>query len=498
MKKCPKTTSPYVIRNFLLVLPGLLLPLLLLAILGGCLPPDKEFGNKWADDLTPFADMGQNVGNNARLSCFLSLMDSEAPALIMEIADIEVLSDNLWLNLTSGPLKIDSAAIGDGQIFLASIAVPAGRYQRLRFTVTQGQALKADGKYEIISSEPLMVEIKFTDELVLDPEDSKSLLIFWDVKSSIQPDNTLGPVLTAAAPLKQMLLNLVFAACPDINTIFVIRADKNWVVDSFGLRGSPSYLAIDPVTSRQRLYVLAVHDQVVLVVDLSNFRIIDFFPAPLNDKPSFMTISADGQSAFLLDEQSGYLSRMDLSTGRIISRVQLGYKPNYAVYLSEQNLLAVSLSLSQKVLLIDPESMIVLSTITTGNSPQGMTVSNDQLYITEHGDNTISVSNLSSRATQVRISVGFGPRRVLSTGNRIYVSNYLDDSLSVLVPGQSGVIQEIYRLGRPLEMAFNEFYQKLYVVDEDAAGLAVIDTNSNLLKGHIVLGAKPLGLAVIQ
>jgi hypothetical protein len=47
-------------------------------------------------------------------------------------------------------------------------------------------------------------------------------------------------------------------------------------------------------------------------------------------------------------------------------------------------------------------------------------------------------------------------------------------------------------------MAFNQFYRRLYVTDEAAAGLAIIDVNANRLLGHLSLGARPFGLAVIQ
>jgi len=156
------------------------------------------------------------------------------------------------------------------------------------------------------------------------------------------------------------------------------------------------------------------------------------------------------------------------------------------------------LSLSQRILLLDPVSLVEAGTIPTGGDPQGLDVSDNQLYIAENGDNTVSIVDLAGKGGQDRLTVGFGPRRLLGIDNRIYVSNYQDGSLSVLVPGQLGVSQEIQGLGRPTEMIFDQFYSRLYVTDEEAAGLAVIDVNSNLLLGYIALGAKPFGLAVIQ
>jgi len=465
--------------------------LLLLSILSGCLPYDQVLSRA-------LGERERNPLYTARLNGFLALKDDQGPAMRLEVDSIEVLSDDLALPLSSGPLKIDSKALGSGQLFLGGVAVPPGPYRLLRITITKAEYQMADGEYALITQEPLRVDLNLPADLNLDPEDSRSLLVTWDVHNSLEINKSLALALTVDNPVRQLPVDLVFVSCPDIDTIFVVRADNNWVVDSFGLMGQPTYLAIDPDLTRQRLFVLASRLKMVKVVDLSSYRVVDSFPVPLNDAPTFMTITPDGLWAYLLDERSGYLSRMDLNTGRIEARVLLGYLPKYAAYLDEQELLAVSLSLSQKVLLLDPVRLSVLGTISTGNAPQGLVVSDNKLYVSEEGDNTVSVTDLASRANQSRFTVGIGPRRLLKTDDLIYVSNYDDGSLSILLPGQGGVIREIHGLGRPLEMAVDKFYRRLFVADEDESGLAVIDTNSNQFEGNIFFGARPSGLDVIQ
>jgi DNA-binding beta-propeller fold protein YncE len=357
---------------------------------------------------------------------------------------------------------------------------------------------QADGLYAVVISEPLRLELTLATPLQLDQDDSRSLFLSWDVLNSLEPGHVLRPALSVVPPVRQMQVELVYAACPDIDTIFVLRADRNWVVDSFGLKGRPTYLAMDLDPARQRLYVLASREATVKSVDLSSHRIVDLFQVHLNDSPTFMTTSPDGRWAYLLDERSSYLVRLDLLNGQTLARVRLGNRPHYLVYLAEQNLLAVSLTLSQTVLLLDPLSLSVVGSIPTGSSPQGLMAVNNLLYIAETGDHTVSIVDLVSRRSISRLSVGFGPRRMLETGNQIYVSNYDQGSLSVLVPGQLGVVQEIQGLGRPLEMALNRLYRRLYVADEKTAALAIVDINSNLLIGRIALGARPLGLAAIR
>jgi len=467
-----------------------ILVFLALVLLGGCTP----LGVPVAELPVPTAE--PDGINSARLSCFLALKDEEGPAIRLEVSGVEVLSNGLWVPISTGPLKIDSEKLGASQIFLGGQAVPPGSYKSLRMTVTGGMMWKAEGGYVDIAQEPFDVEVGLTPGLNLEPEDSRSLFVTWDVEKSLDLDNKLRPFFTVTPSLKQLPVDLIYVACPDIDTIFVVRADKNWVVDSFGLKGGPTYLVIDPDPLRRRLYVLASRERTIKVVDLSSYRVIDYLPIPLNDEPTFMAVSSDGQGAFLLDERSGYLSRMDLNTGRSDARVLLGFRPNYAVFLEEQNLLAVSLSLSQRVVLLDPMTLAEVRTIPSGSSPRGLLVAENQLYIAESGDDTVSVFDLDGRDGQRRLMVGGGPRRLSEVDNRIYVSNYESGSLSVLMSGQLGVVQEIPGLGRPQEMAFDRAYRRLYV--SDGEGLSVIDVNANLLLGRIVLGARSLGLDVIQ
>ena len=445
----------------------------------------------------PLAAPVEDPLKSARISCFLTLKDEVGPSLRLEIDSIEVNSDDNWLKLNHKPFQIESNKIGKGQAYLGGASVPPGNYQRLRFAVTKGESQNSENRYIVVSTEPFYLEVDLARGLEIEPEESVSIFITWDLQNSIGPNNTLDLDLTVRPPMKQLLTNLVYVACPDIDTIFIVRADNNWVVDSFGIKGGPTYLAIDP-DSRQFLYVLTSRDRMIKAVELTSYRVVNFFSVPLNDNPTFMIINPNGKSAFLLDEKNGYLTRIDLTTGQILARVQLDGMPNYAAFLEAQNQLAVSLSLSQKVLLLDPASLRLMRTITTGSSPCGLTVFDNQLIVAEYGDNTVSVVDLANRGVQSRLSVGFGPRRLQKSDNQIYVSNYQEGSLSVLVPRQLGVVKEIYGLGLPLEMTFNQSYLRLYVTDEEKGALAVIDTNSNRLLGHIFLGARPLGLEIIQ
>ena len=474
---------------------GLFVCLLILSMSWGCVPLDK------VEVKGPLAELGSphDTVNTARVSLFLNLKDpADSPGIQFELSDLEVLADQVWLPVNSGPLQLDSEKIASTQLFLGGRPVPPGRYERFRFTVTKGAYRLGNGDYQIASVDPYSVELALARPLMIAEDDSVSLFVTWDARESLERSDTLYPVMSLAPPMRQLFGNLVYAACPDIDTIFVIRNDKNWVADSFGVRGHPTYIANDPDPSARLLYILASSEKRIKAVELSSQRVIDSFSIPLVQEASFMTISPDGKWAYILDTRESYLNRLDLETGRLLARVRLEFEPQYASYLGSRDTVAVSSVISQTVSFRDPLDLSEVNSVVTGSSPDGLLFSNNLLYITESGANTVSIFDFSANTITGRMNVGFSPRRLLDNGNQIYVSNYDSGSLSVIFPGQLEVSREVLGLGRPLEMVYDSTYRLIYVGDAQEAGLAIIDSTINELKGYVRLGAPPQGLVFIR
>ncbi len=464
---------------------------ILLSVIAGCVSPVRTSDR-------PLGSFGRDPMQIARINCFLVLETPDATALRMEVSRLELLAGDTWLPLLTEPQSFDSVAIGSGQLFVGAQNVPPGDYRRLRIEVAKAQVQDVGGSYVEVLTEPRWFEIDLAGTQTLAVDDSKTLLFFWDVDGSLDAENGFQPALTARSTTQQIWSDLVFVSCPEVDTVFIIRADNNRVVASFGLKGAPTYIVIDPSIASRRLIVLCSRDRMIKIIDLETYRVSEFFAVPLNDDPSDMKLSPDGRSLYLLDEKSGYLTRMDPDTGQILARSFLDFRPSYLHFLPEQNLLAVSLALSQKVLLLQPLDLKVVETFPTGSSPAGLLDVDNLLYIAERGDNHVKIIDLASRNEQNRLAVGFGPRRLISAGQQIYVGNTLDGSLSGLGTGGFGVVQKIYGIGRPGEMALNSFYRRIYIADEEKDALSVVDANSNRIISRIELGALPFGLAVTQ
>ncbi|MDH4320203.1 MAG: hypothetical protein OEV73_01760, partial [Desulfobulbaceae bacterium] len=260
----------------------------------------------------------------------------------------------------------------------------------------------------------------------------------------------------------------------------------------------PTYLAAATQQTKKRLYLLSPAEAEIKVVDIPANNLVDTFPVPMTNKPSFMVLSDDARWAYILDAQDDYLLRIDLDSGNLANRVHLGYEPACLTYIGGQNLLAVGATLSQTVSLLDANTLAQVGQIPTNGPPEGLLAWENLLYIGEGRANTVMIYDLNHRSPRSRINVGFFPYRLFQNDRHIYVGNRNSNSISILQPGQFGNAREIDLGGRPLEMTVDQHSRWLYVGNQKIGGLSVIDATTNRVSGEILFGAVPKGLAVLQ
>jgi len=78
----------------------------------------------------------------------------------------------------------------------------------------------------------------------------------------------------------------------------------------------------------------------------------------------------------------------------------------------------------------------VVATIDVGNDPWGITSlpSGNYIYVTNRGDDNVSVIRTSDNSVTATINVGRNPSSICSlpTGTAVYIVNYADGTISVM------------------------------------------------------------------
>lgn len=455
----------------------------------GCGPASSQSGN-----------FNENVYGKGRLSFFLDLQGYNGPHLVMRIASIELLDQQgIWQAAPIKPVTVNAGQVDKGQAFLGRMVLEPGTYKALRLTIQDAAIENDGGQVSPLSLEQPVYEKKFLPPIRLEEGDSQSLFLTWDTKLSLR-DTAFVPVMNLQLRQAKLIADTAYVACPEIDTVYMINTATNKIVDSIGIEGGPLYLAVGNETGlRDKIYVLAARTRELVVFSASANNIIERYSLKMLDDISNFTISPDDTWAYVIDKNRGDLVQLDLNSGFIANQIRLNYGPSFITYLPSVNLLAVSLGISQKVVLLNPDTLDELGSISTSPSPEGLAIWQDQLLlVAESGSNTMLVYDVRNSLVLKRVMVDFQPRRILTTDFSVYVANYGDRTLSVIQPGQFDLSRNIHLDGPPLELAEDQQNRWIYIGNEGTRSIDIIESTINDVVGKIELGTKPGGIIVVD
>lgn len=476
-------------NRMILIMIGHVSACIIFFLLAGCAPPGPG-------DLSNGFTV-QKVQNKGLISLFLTLKDPDGPLLSVEVESIEILSDNgSWYVMLQAPIELKTDLIQSGQKFLARASLEPGNYSQIRFIFKNVSMESETGGERSLTIENSHFTINLHKPVFVGRSDSQSLFLNWDTVESVK-SAAFSPVITVAPKLKSLIADVAFVACPEIETIFLIRTDRNHVYDSIGVDGGVTYLLKTPRTNDSTVYSLQEKRAGINVYSPVANRILEHFGLPMSAQSSYMALSPDGKWGYIIDEKRGNITWMEMSSGSILDSVRLGYDPSYIIYLEKYDLLAVTLRLSQTVVLLDPKTLSQVSAVSTGLRPSGLFNNGDErLYIAESGGNSVLVYDLDRQENIQRIPVEFSPKRMMISGDSLYVTNLNSRSVSVIKRGHTSASKTIRLTGRPLEVAGTRSNQWIYIGNEGDRAITVIEPITNKVAGKIELGAIPLGIEV--
>jgi YVTN family beta-propeller protein len=161
------------------------------------------------------------------------------------------------------------------------------------------------------------------------------------------------------------------------------------------------------------------------------------------------------------------------------------------------------------VIYTDP-STPEIDPITVGNLPQGIAYDseNERMYVANYDDGTVSVIDTTTNTVIYTdpstpeidpITVGGGPRGIAyDSGNeRMYVTNNGDNTVSVIDTTTNTVIgSPIEVAGNPQGITYSSTTLDVYVANVIGNTVSVIDTTTNTVIGSpIEVGQNPSGIA---
>ncbi|MBI4229174.1 MAG: beta-propeller fold lactonase family protein, partial [Deltaproteobacteria bacterium] len=135
-----------------------------------------------------------------------------------------------------------------------------------------------------------------------------------------------------------------------------------------------------------------------------------------------------------------------------------------------------------------------------GDGPNGIAVSPDgrRIYITNFSDDTISVLNTENLKLVDTFASGDGPQflAISSDGARLYVPNRNENSVSILETSNNTLVDTVNVGNLPFGVAVDPLGTNIYVSNTSSDNVSVIDSLSNSVIATIMVGDGPRHIAV--
>jgi YVTN family beta-propeller protein len=180
------------------------------------------------------------------------------------------------------------------------------------------------------------------------------------------------------------------------------------------------------------IYVISIDDNKVLQLNSKTLTIINTFST--GKGPDGIGISSDDNTLFVTNTEDGTISVINIisNTHKII---ETGGKPELIHYNRDHSLLYISNFLKNKIHIIDTKKGEIIKEIENVTTPEEAVLSEDEklLYVVSFELGELNVYDPFTLEKQsITYKTGNKPIGVIPMENKLYVSNYGDNSISVI------------------------------------------------------------------
>lgn len=428
---------------------------------------------------------------------FLYLSCSRNPAANIDfgLSGIAFLNDmGEWVDV---PLEktVHSGDVCDRQIKLSEFYLPAGKYQQMKWTISDARVKKGEKSFSLALPEP-------GGEHVLDiafpvfRRESVALFVDWDPEESIFNQYLFKPKTVVRQEGIEIKKILAYVTNTDSDTVTVIERQRDVVVATMAVGRRPKGIAVN--SDGTKVYVANSGSNTISVVDTDARKVINAI-SNMGYSPAELVLSADEQWLYATNPDSDKVTVIDTVSQTVSSHISVGRRPAAIAYDGDRSKVYVANWGDNSVSIIDANTASVESATTVGLQPSGLAVEGDRLYVANSGANMISVIQLVSYNVIKTVDVGQMPMKVLKgLSGWIYISNGNNNDVSLYYTSMDTITRNLSVGNLPTHMAMDSLRRKLYVVNSLSDTVSVIDLRTKRVTGIIDVGRKPYGIASVE
>jgi len=180
------------------------------------------------------------------------------------------------------------------------------------------------------------------------------------------------------------------------------------------------------------LFVINIDESKVLELDANTLKILKTYPT--GKGPDGIGISANNTKLFVTNTGDGTISIIDIASKKT-TELKTGGKPELVHPNHDNSLLFISNFLKNKIHIVDSEKGEIIEEIENIQAPEEAVLSEDGnlLYVVSFELSEVWVYDaLNYEKKDIVYKTGSKPIGVMPVGNKLYVSNYGDNTISVI------------------------------------------------------------------
>ncbi len=290
---------------------------------------------------------------------------------------------------------------------------------------------------EVNNSESIAIKVgKGPDAMFLTPDQQKIYI------ANVE-DTTISVINTQTDQVEKIISGVRnpwgFSRLGNTNEVAVSAYDKQIVVIDFTKDEIVRQKDFDSplggiVTSKdgKDIFVIAIDAKKVWKLNAQTFKIIDTYDT--GNAPDGIGLSADESNIYVTNTEDGTISIINAKTQKS-KLLNTGGKPELVHSNRDRSLLFISNFLENKMHIIDSDKGEIIHEITGFDGPgEGVPSPNeDKLYVVNFNISKVLVYKMEGfEKLEQEYSTGNKPIGIIPLDNKLYVTNYGDNSVSVI------------------------------------------------------------------
>lgn len=182
--------------------------------------------------------------------------------------------------------------------------------------------------------------------------------------------------------------------------------------------------------------------------------------------------------AYITSHTTGVVDVINLTTGEVeLGKITVGSEPNSATANPSNTRIYITNRGDNTVSIVNPKTDTVVDTISVGGSPHGVAFNQDgsKAYVANCSDNNISVIDTGTLTVTNTIAVDSQPIAIVTVGTKLFVTCKSSNNVNVINLEDETVVDTIAVGNAPYGITANASGNTLYVCNQDSNNVSVIN-----------------------